>query len=73
MLISLICGFSSSLAGLFMSGLAYFGMVEDAEKINQIGTWLMVTAFPLIMLGAHALDKIKEVKEDKDNSINIQN
>ncbi|MBA3632584.1 MAG: hypothetical protein H0W58_07220 [Acidobacteria bacterium] len=56
-----------------MSGLAYFGMVEDAEKINQIGTWLMVTAFPLIMLGAHALDKIKEVKEDKDNSINIQN
>ena len=59
MLISMIGGISSGALGLLMSGAAYFGIVKDAREINQIGTWLIVAAFALIMLGAYCLDKIE--------------
>ena len=58
-------GFALGLIGLIMSGLAYFGFTENAKEINRIGTWLIVAAFPLIIFGAHALDKIAATEKQK--------
>lgn len=62
LLFSAFIGFASGLIGLMMCAAAYFGAAENAKQINQIGTWLIVAAFPLVMLGAHALDKLKEIE-----------
>ena len=52
---TIVCGFS----GLILSGLAYFDLVENTSRFSRIGIWLIVVVFPLIMLTAHALDKIE--------------
>lgn len=56
-------GFSMSLFGLLLSATAFFKLVEDAAQINRIGTWMMVAAFPIVMFGAHAMDKIGAIDE----------
>ena len=64
---STLSGISFGLIGLDMCGLAYFAIVENVRLINRIGTWLIVFAFPLIMFGAHCLDKIEDVKKKTQN------
>lgn len=58
---AIVCG----LAGLILSGLAYFDLVENTKRFNRIGVWLVVIIFPLIMLTAHALDKIEAIEKAK--------
>ncbi len=58
-----IGGLALSLCGLVLSAAAFFKLVEDAAQINRIGTWMMVAAFPIVMFGAHALDKIGAIDE----------
>lgn len=63
-----IGGLSTGLIGLLLSALEFFGFVERAAQSNRIGTWLMVIAFPVVMFGAHAMDKIAEIdKKEKRN------
>lgn len=71
LLVLYFCGFGGifiALTGLFMSGLSHFRLIENDLNIHQIGTILIVAAFPLIMFGAHALDKIGELKRRKSKS-----
>lgn len=68
LLILYFCGFGGiflACTGLFLSGLSYFRFVERELNIHKIGIILIVLAFPLIMFGAHALDKIGEIKRGK--------
>ncbi len=58
-----IGGFLTAFTGLFMSALEFCGIVGRAAQFNRAGTWLMVAAFPIVMLGAHALDKIGAIDE----------
>lgn len=55
-------GIISALTGLILGAVSYFGWFGNADSVNQIGNLLIIAAFPLLMLGAHALDKISEVK-----------
>lgn len=65
LLFGIFVGVAFDLLGLVMSGVAYFEVSESSKQINQIGTWLIAAAFPLVMLGAHALDKIKQIETTK--------
>lgn len=58
---AIICGFS----GLILSGLAYFDLVENTSRFSRFGIWLIIAVFPLIMLMAHALDKIEAIEKEK--------
>ena len=62
---STAAGVLFGLIGLVMSGIAYFVLTENSKTVNQAGTWLIVAAFPLMIFGAHALDKIKENEAKK--------
>lgn len=58
-------GILSSVIGLLMSGI---GHIAGANEIDsKIGTILVFLSFPLMMLGAHALDKRAETREKKTN------
>lgn len=61
---SVIAGIISAVAGLVLGAFSYFGLFANPESVNQIGNLLIIAAFPLMMLGAHALDKINEIKRD---------
>lgn len=71
-LILYFCGFGGltlGLTGLFLSGLAFFRFAANTAQINRIGTWLMVAAFPVVILGAHAMDKIAEIRNAEKRRI----
>jgi hypothetical protein len=55
-------GVVSALSGLVLGAVSYIDFFKNGETINQIGNWLISGAFPLMMLGAHAFDKINEIK-----------
>ena len=56
-------GLAMSLCRLLLSAAAFFRLVANAASVNRTGTWLMVVAFPIVMCGAHALDKIGAIDE----------
>ncbi len=62
---SVIAGMIFAVAGLVLGAFSYFGLFTNAELFNQIGNLMIIAAFPLMMLGAHALDKINEIKRGK--------
>jgi len=53
---------------LLLGALSYTGLFRNANAVNQIGNLMIVAAFPLMMLGAHALDKINEIKSNKNSA-----
>lgn len=55
-------GIISAISGLFLGAVSYFGWFGDADSVNQTGNLMIIAAFALLMLGAHALDKISEIK-----------
>ena len=59
-------GFFTGVMGLLVSASAFFVRIENAETINRTGTWLMAAAFPLVIIGAHAMDKIAEIDKNKE-------
>jgi hypothetical protein len=60
-----IGGFSAGLIGLSMSALAFWGFIKNAGLINQIGMWLIVAAFLLVVFAAHAVDKIAKIDRNE--------
>lgn len=64
-----IGGVFFGLSGLLLSGLAFFDFLE--KEINRIGTLFVITAFPLLIFSAHAVDKIREI-DRKEKSKNIE-
>lgn len=66
LIISISIGLLFSVAGLFISGLAYLGLVEHAKLLSRIGTIMIVVSAPLFILSAHCLDEIRfETKSEK--------
>jgi high-affinity Fe2+/Pb2+ permease len=63
--LSVIAGIISAFSGLALGALSYIGLFRNAEFANEIGNLLIIAAFPLMMLGAHALDKINELRMGK--------
>jgi hypothetical protein len=59
---SAAAGIISALSGLLLGAISYFGFFRNAKAVNQTGNLLIIAAFPLMMLAAHALDKINEIK-----------
>ncbi|MBC7900565.1 MAG: hypothetical protein H7070_11000 [Saprospiraceae bacterium] len=59
---STVLGFTAGSAGLFFSILPWF-LPRDPEGISSIGTWLTVAFFPLLILAAHSLDKIRDAEK----------
>lgn len=62
-------GILVGLSGLLMSGLAWFGVFERTPVFKLIGTWLIIVAFPLVIFGAHAMDKITEIDRNEKRRI----
>ena len=58
LLFSSILGIVLESAGLFISGLSLFGLVQNRSGISRLGIWLIIGFFPLLILAAHCLDKI---------------
>jgi fatty acid desaturase len=59
--VSSILGIISGIVGLVISGLNFFGVLSKTQGVGRLGTLLVVAAFPLMMLCAHAMDKIAEI------------
>lgn len=63
---ALYFGFSAgivcALGGLVLGAASYLGAFKDAESANQTGNLMIVAAFPLMMLGAHALDRVHQIR-----------
>lgn len=60
---SSILGISSGLMGLIISGLSLLGFLANNKGVSNLGTWLIVVAFPLIMFAATSLDKVDEAEK----------
>lgn len=70
---SMSIGIILSLSGLILGTISYLNIFKDAANINFIGNLMIIASFPLLMLGAHALDKISEIrKKEKENTIFIK-
>ncbi len=54
-------GVAIGLIGLSLSALKFFGFMDKAPALNRIGTLLIFLAFPVLMFGSHAMDKIAEI------------
>lgn len=59
-------GVSFAVIGLFMNLVGYFFERENVSaEMSKIGTALICIAFPLMLIGAAALDKISESKKKR--------
>lgn len=65
LLFSSLAGILTGLTGLIISGLSLFGIIEKHSRVNNLGTILIVFAFPLVFFSAHALDRISEIDKEK--------
>ena len=63
--VSFIGGISFLLTGLIISGSILFRLVERTSDISLIGGLLTITAFSLLVLGAHAMDRIAELERNE--------
>lgn len=66
-------GILLGLSGLILGTISYLNVFKNAVRVNFIGNLMIIALFPLLMLGAHALDKISEIrKKEKENIIFIK-
>ncbi|HEY8559097.1 MAG TPA: hypothetical protein VIL74_01745 [Pyrinomonadaceae bacterium] len=63
--VSVGAGVVCAVAGLILGAISYLGFGETADRLNLLGNLMIIAAFPLMMLGAHALDKINELKQKR--------
>lgn len=54
-------GMVSGIVGLVISALNLCGVLSKSQGAGRLGTLLVVIAFPLLMLCAHAMDKLAEI------------
>lgn len=63
--LSVVAGILCASTGLTLGAISYTGLFDNPGAVNQIGNFMIIAAFPLMMFGAHALDKINEIKKEK--------
>ncbi len=63
--LTIIAGIICASTGLTLGAISYLGLFENPGAINQIGNFMIIAAFPLMMFGAHALDQINDIKSGK--------
>ena len=57
------CGVFFGVIGLVLSGLTLVGLSDYLRGIGHLGTWMVAAFFPLLMLAAHALDKVNAARK----------
>ncbi len=65
LLVAMSGGIVSGLLGLVLGSISYIFAFKNAKSINFAGNFMLISSFPLMMLGAHALDKIREIEKKK--------
>lgn len=63
--LSIAGGIVCASTGLTLGAISYLALFDDPDAVNQIGNFMIIAAFPLMMFGAHALDKINQIKTGK--------
>lgn len=63
--LSFTAGILCASTGLTLGAISYLELFVNPGAINQIGNFMIIAAFPLMMTGAHALDKINALKSGK--------
>jgi hypothetical protein len=56
-------GTVSAIGGFVLGAASYIGLVRNPTTANTTANLLIIAAFPLMMCGAHALDRISEIKK----------
>lgn len=67
-----IGGIVVGVCGLLISAMTLLHVIEKRSFADCIGVLLIIAAFPLIMFGAHALDKIRECEKAEIKKLNQQ-
>jgi hypothetical protein len=67
--IGAVLGVITGCVGLVISALNLFGFLTRYEGVVRLGTLLVALAFPLMMFGAHAMDKIAEIDRHEKRRI----
>lgn len=61
--ISAVSGVFSGVIGLVLSGLTLLGLSDYLRGVGHLGNWMVAAFFPLMILAAHALDKMQAAKK----------
>jgi hypothetical protein len=61
--ISAACGSFSGMVGLVLSGLTMLGLSDYLLGVGHLGNWMVGAFFPLLIVAAHALDKVQDAKK----------
>jgi len=61
--ISGILGVGCGLFGLLLSVTPYVGLSDYIAGIGHLGNWLIAFFIPLMILAAHALDKVGQIQK----------
>jgi len=61
LLVSAAAGTVSGLTGLTLGAVYYLGFA-GANAVDRTGNLMIIAAFALLMLAAHALDRLNEIK-----------
>ena len=63
--LSVTGGIISAFSGLALGAIYYLGSFGESSHLDQIGNLMIIAGFVLMMLGAHALDKINAIKSQQ--------
>src|SRR5688572_25733497 len=63
--VGFILGIAFVLSGLVISGSILFGLVERTSDISFPVGLLTITAFSLLVAGAHAMDRVAEIERNE--------
>lgn len=56
-------GAVSAIGGFVLGAASYLGLLRNPTSANTAANLLIIAAFPLMMCGAHALDRIGDIKK----------
>ena len=62
LLSSSVLGLAAGLGGLALSIVSWF-FHDTTKGVSELGTLLVVAFFPLLILAAHSLDKVREAEK----------
>jgi hypothetical protein len=62
LLVSLTSAAVTGIFGLVLSGAVFVELVPYEGMLSNLGSFLLAVSFPLLVLAAHCLDRIDEIK-----------
>lgn len=66
-------GAVSAIGGFVLGAASYLGLLRNPTTANTTANLLIIAAFPLMMCGAHALDRISDIKKaDRSRETEIE-